>query len=289
MTQAIFLNGVFEDVLTEDLEAQKSDPDWISFLQPYSSSRIVLLDREKPSIDRPIPLYLSTTTNLNNVSYTAMIVGWENKTEMSEDRVAFVNKMIQKFQPGEESVYMHVSDGKKCVNLISVKHLVLLPNPVSVSNLRKRDGSAVKPRSRAGNWDYVSPLPDWLNTSTTILEEQLDRELEAAINRSMKDDGDKRKQRLAVASAFPERVQVVSYVFRRNPDVVAEVLKRAGGTCESCGREAPFLRASDKRPFLEIHHRATLAAGGEDTVANSIALCPNCHRKMQFGIKTDDH
>lgn len=33
-----------------------------------------------------------------------------------------------------------------------------------------------------------------------------------------------------------------------------------------------------------MHHRRRLADGGEDTVANAIALCPSCHRERHYGI-----
>lgn len=33
----------------------------------------------------------------------------------------------------------------------------------------------------------------------------------------------------------------------------------------------------------EVHHKVPLSAGGDDTVENAIALCPNCHRKAHFG------
>ena len=36
------------------------------------------------------------------------------------------------------------------------------------------------------------------------------------------------------------------------------------------------------KPFLESHHIVWLSKGGEDTVENSTALCPNCHRKMHM-------
>lgn len=92
-----------------------------------------------------------------------------------------------------------------------------------------------------------------------------------------------RKQRLAVANKIPEShlTSVVSY--KRNPDVVAEVLKRANGICEECGKEAPFLRSKDNSPYLEVHHKIQLSKGGEDTVQNAIAVCPNCHRKLHYG------
>ena len=77
--------------------------------------------------------------------------------------------------------------------------------------------------------------------------------------------------------------QVTRAEFRRNPDVVAEVLARANGVCEGCGERAPFIRASDGTPYLEVHHVVMLADGGDDTVDNALGLCPNCHRKRHFG------
>uniref|UniRef100_UPI003D06D395 HNH endonuclease n=1 Tax=Alcaligenes faecalis TaxID=511 RepID=UPI003D06D395 len=68
---------------------------------------------------------------------------------------------------------------------------------------------------------------------------------------------------------------------------MAEVLERASGSCEACKEPAPFKRKSDGTPYLEVHHRIQLAHGGEDTVENAIALCPNCHRKAHFGPGLD--
>ncbi|MBC8673865.1 HNH endonuclease [Aeromonas hydrophila] len=47
--------------------------------------------------------------------------------------------------------------------------------------------------------------------------------------------------------------------------------------------KAPFNRVSDGTPYLEVHHIQPLANGGEDTIQNTMALCPNCHRKRHFG------
>lgn len=90
---------------------------------------------------------------------------------------------------------------------------------------------------------------------------------------------------LATARKIPRVAKVTTTVFLRNPYVVVEVLERAHGVCESCKIPAPFLRHSDGSPYLEVHHKIRLADGGEDTVENALALCPNCHRKMHFGIK----
>ncbi|MHC1750389.1 MAG: HNH endonuclease [Cellulosilyticaceae bacterium] len=58
--------------------------------------------------------------------------------------------------------------------------------------------------------------------------------------------------------------------------------------CERCGATAPFIRASDGTPYLEVHHKIRLADGGEDTVENAMTVCPNCHRELHLGIKLDE-
>ncbi len=109
------------------------------------------------------------------------------------------------------------------------------------------------------------------------------RAFQNRINAAGKDTIEARRKRLAEADPMPERVLRVVEGFRRNPDVVAERLHRANGTCDGCNAQAPFLRASDKTPYLEVHHRVPLAQGGPDTVENTQALCPNCHRQVHFG------
>ena len=103
------------------------------------------------------------------------------------------------------------------------------------------------------------------------------------IAKSKKDTSETRKQRIAQSEKRPKRLRVYSYTYRRNPDVVAEALLRANGVCESCSNPAPFSRASDSTPFLEVHHVKSLSDGGEDTLDNVIALCPNCHREKHYG------
>lgn len=89
-------------------------------------------------------------------------------------------------------------------------------------------------------------------------------------------------RRLKGAPTIPKKVAVSGYAFVRNPLVVARVLRRADGACESCKKKAPFLRRRDRTPYLEVHHKVQLAHGGEDSLTNAEALCPNCHRKAHF-------
>ena len=76
----------------------------------------------------------------------------------------------------------------------------------------------------------------------------------------------------------PEKRTVETIQYKRCPGVQADVLERANGKCELCKKKAPFKRL-DGRPFLEFHHAIPLGEGGPDTVENTFALCPNCHRE----------
>ena len=63
---------------------------------------------------------------------------------------------------------------------------------------------------------------------------------------------------------------------------VSEYTKRkANGTCQLCNQKAPFKNKAGE-PFLETHHIVWLSEGGKDSIENTVALCPNCHRKMHI-------
>ncbi|MBX4150736.1 NUDIX domain-containing protein [Paenibacillus lautus] len=102
------------------------------------------------------------------------------------------------------------------------------------------------------------------------------------VHKARETDKALRRERLKHADKIPGSVQVVTTAYKRNPDVIVEVLLRSIGCCELCGKPAPFIRASDLTPYLEVHHKIPLADGGEDTVENAIAVCPNCHRAEHF-------
>jgi 5-methylcytosine-specific restriction endonuclease McrA len=117
--------------------------------------------------------------------------------------------------------------------------------------------------------------------NTTFHNEE---ELYQAVRKSMKDDKKEREKRLiSRSSPYPEEYEVTTRAFKRDADVIAEALIRANGICEKCDKEAPFKRKSDGTPYLEVHHIKRLADGGEDTIENAIAVCPNCHRELHFG------
>lgn len=81
----------------------------------------------------------------------------------------------------------------------------------------------------------------------------------------------------------PSQKEVRSFQYERDPKVVAYVLKKANGICYDCNNKGPFISKTTSLPYLEVHHIKMLKDGGEDTVANAVALCPNCHRKRHYG------
>lgn len=83
-------------------------------------------------------------------------------------------------------------------------------------------------------------------------------------------------------SAAPKASTATVTQYQRDSSVKAWVLRQANGTCECCGKQAPFVD-SDGLPYLEVHHIRKLAEKGSDTVTNAVAICPNCHRELHYG------
>jgi 5-methylcytosine-specific restriction protein A len=92
------------------------------------------------------------------------------------------------------------------------------------------------------------------------------------------------RDRAEANTGKPKRVLREVAVFERNEYVTAYAKRRANGRCDLCGERAPF--EVKGVPFLECHHILPLADNGDDTIANAVALCPNCHRRMHM-VHTD--
>lgn len=73
----------------------------------------------------------------------------------------------------------------------------------------------------------------------------------------------------------------------RNPYVAEYAKRKANGICQLCMRQAPFNKPNGD-PYLESHHIIWLSKGGNDAIENTVALCPNCHRKMHIVDDLED-
>lgn len=92
---------------------------------------------------------------------------------------------------------------------------------------------------------------------------------------------------------YPRKTSIVRNVntitYDRDPYVSEYAKRRAKGKCQLCECPAPFQNKQGD-PYLETHHIVWLARGGEDTIYNTVALCPNCHKKMHIlDLPTDVH
>ena len=101
---------------------------------------------------------------------------------------------------------------------------------LTLNLIKKSNGEPLKSRTQPGNWSYVKALP-LLLIEKSYTQERLDEELLEAVSEALKDDEERLRKRLAEAPKKPEKLQAISYGFRRNPDVVAFVLNRANVNC----------------------------------------------------------
>ena len=75
--------------------------------------------------------------------------------------------------------------------------------------------------------------------------------------------------------------QATSKQYIRNQSIARYTKLKANGICELCEKPAPFFD-KDGEPYLESHHVRWLERGGADSINNTVALCPNCHKKMHI-------
>lgn len=164
---ALFMNGIYSEVLETILESQLTAPEETFYLQPFTGTAIKMLREKTPSPAAPLTLYASVTGDLNKVTYTAQVVGWEDKTRMTERRQEEVTQALRKYQPGETGYNMEEAGlydesgtpGKPSINLIHIRRLFKYDPPFSVSRLIKVDGYALADnRTRGGGWSYVHKL-----------------------------------------------------------------------------------------------------------------------------------
>lgn len=75
--------------------------------------------------------------------------------------------------------------------------------------------------------------------------------------------------------------------YEQNVFVAEYAKRRAEGRCQLCGEDAPF-KDENGNPYLEAHYIIWLSRGGEDTIQNTCALCPNCYTKMHILDEKED-
>ncbi len=127
-------------------------------------------------------------------------------------------------------------------------------------------------------WIFPLKLIDH-TTSSIITEDVFHRKLTIRERQAKKSSDESLWKKVQSAPRTCGVRHVISKQYDRNQDVVEFVKRRANGFCQLCKNAAPFSK-KDGEPFLESHHIQWLSQGGDDAIDNTVALCPNCHRKM---------
>jgi 5-methylcytosine-specific restriction protein A len=134
---------------------------------------------------------------------------------------------------------------------------------------------------------WIFPLKRKDGSTPIVPKIELDKTLERKIKKASTLSLDELKTRSSKSPAKPgSRIATIT-TYQRDPNVVNYTLKRSNGLCELCKLPAPFKKKNGE-PYLEVHHVKQLADGGDDTIENAVALCPNCHRRMHsLGLESD--
>ncbi|URM27719.1 HNH endonuclease [Pseudomonas frederiksbergensis] len=85
---------------------------------------------------------------------------------------------------------------------------------------------------------------------------------------------------------IPQQIVTTTKTYVRISKIKDWILDNAKGICEGCGQPAPF--EMDGEPYLEVHHVKHLVQRGTDRPSNTVALCPNCHRRCHHSSDREE-
>ncbi len=91
---------------------------------------------------------------------------------------------------------------------------------------------------------------------------------------------DEIKKKLDETSDATEFVEIRSKKIKRNQLVVIYAKEKAGYRCQACGFS---FTKRDGTKYVEAAHIKGLGEGGADNPDNVVALCANCHKKLDKG------
>jgi len=88
----------------------------------------------------------------------------------------------------------------------------------------------------------------------------------------------------------PKPIQAVQtiYTYPRNNILKNYVKRRSNYSCEMPNCNYIGFNKNNGEPYIEVHHVIPLSEGGEDSIYNTVALCPNCHRALHYANNREE-
>lgn len=126
---------------------------------------------------------------------------------------------------------------------------------------------------------WVFPLKSISDTPAVIPARILHERQEKEARKAKRLNDQELRSRALNARNLAGTRNTLAKSYERNAYVSEYAKRRANGYCQLCECPAPFTD-SHGNPYLETHHIVWLSNGGNDSIENTVALCPNCHRKM---------
>lgn len=155
-----------------------------------------------------------------------------------------------------------------------------LKNDTNLNQTPDESQKTVEPHSSIGQKSKNNGIKKAQEKANSqISEREFNKNYEKDLKKVSKLSIEKLLERIKGLPKTRDPIEVVSTRHPRNAVVVAIALKMANGVCQLCGNSAPFTK-NNGTPYLEVHHIQWLSEGGLDDPENTVALCPNCHRKM---------
>ena len=144
---------------------------------------------------------------------------------------------------------------------------------IKQKELAEKIGVDVSVLSRYENGG-ITPSRDRLQKIAEVLEVTIDKLLYGSNSFIINKDNFKHiKGRKSVANVDDDTFYMDQSL------AAAWALDNANGICELCKCKAPF-NGLDGKPYLESHFITWLSKGGLPVPKNTVALCPNCHKKI---------
>ncbi len=152
-----------------------------------------------------------------------------------------------------------------------------------------REGANRPPEPRMGLHDLISYLSIgdeilFAHDNHTIFIYNLSRttNYENEDNLVIQVDINLLKNKAIQVNPRPQQIVQTINTYPRNNAIKNYVKKRSNYSCEKpyCNYQA-FIKENGER-YIEVHHIIPLSEGGEDSIYNTVALCPNCHRALHY-------